>query len=172
MHRTRMTIGSNILDCDRNTKALTADLIIMKLLLNSILSTPEAKFMTIDIKKFYLETELGENNTYSYRQSWCSIKLSHTTSYKTKFIMAKYTYRLIKATIASKKPESQPINNYSNTQYHTAIPLLNIHQDSRSINSITLYLHLWQMILASNTLIKIMLSILLMLSKINIKMLK
>ena len=50
MHRTRMTIGSNILDYNKSTKALTTDLITMKLLLNSILSIPEAKFMTINIK--------------------------------------------------------------------------------------------------------------------------
>ena len=60
MHRTRMTIGSNMLDYNKNTKVLTTDLVTMKLLLNSILSIPEAKFMTIDIKNFYLEIELRE----------------------------------------------------------------------------------------------------------------
>ena len=53
-----MTIGGNLLDYDSNTKTPTADLITLKLLLNSILSTPQAKFMTIDIKNFYLETKL------------------------------------------------------------------------------------------------------------------
>ena len=57
-HRTRMTIGRNLLDYQGNTKTPTANLIIMKLLLNSILSTPSAKFVTIDIKNFYLETKL------------------------------------------------------------------------------------------------------------------
>ena len=32
----------------------------MKLLLNSVLSTPGARFMTIDIKNFYLETKLKD----------------------------------------------------------------------------------------------------------------
>ena len=32
----------------------------MKLLLNSILSTPNTKFMTVDIKNFYLETKLKD----------------------------------------------------------------------------------------------------------------
>jgi hypothetical protein len=34
----------------------TADLLTVKLLLNSIISTPNAKFMTMDIKDFYLDT--------------------------------------------------------------------------------------------------------------------
>ena len=31
----------------------TADLLTVKLMLNSVISTPNAKFMTIDIKDFY-----------------------------------------------------------------------------------------------------------------------
>ena len=34
----------------------TADLLTVKLLLNSIISTPNAKFMTMDNKDFYLNT--------------------------------------------------------------------------------------------------------------------
>ena len=60
IHRTRMTIRGNILDYDGNTKAPIADLITMKLLLNSILSVLGAKFMSINIKNFYLEMELKE----------------------------------------------------------------------------------------------------------------
>ena len=37
---------------------LTADLLSIKLLLNSVISTPNAKFMTMDIKNFYLNTPL------------------------------------------------------------------------------------------------------------------
>ena len=55
-----MIIRGNILDYDNNTKAPTADLITIKLLLNSVLSILGAKFMTIDIKNFYLETELKD----------------------------------------------------------------------------------------------------------------
>ena len=64
-HRTRMTIGDNLLDYDGKTKTPTADLITLKLLLNSVLSIPKAKFLTIDIKNFYLETEL-KNKQYMF----------------------------------------------------------------------------------------------------------
>ena len=36
----------------------TADIITVKLLLNSVISTKEAKFMTMDISNFYLMTPL------------------------------------------------------------------------------------------------------------------
>ena len=36
----------------------TVDLLIVKLLLNIVISTPDAKFMTIDIKDFYLNTPM------------------------------------------------------------------------------------------------------------------
>ena len=41
----------------------TADLLTVQLLLNSVISTPEAKFMIMDIKNFYLNTPL---KTYKY----------------------------------------------------------------------------------------------------------
>ena len=53
-----MTIGGNVLDYNGNTKVLIVDLITIKLLLNSILSILGGKFMTIDIKNFYLEIDL------------------------------------------------------------------------------------------------------------------
>ncbi len=37
----------------------TADLLTVKLLLNSIISTPNAKFTTMDIKDFYLNTPMA-----------------------------------------------------------------------------------------------------------------
>ena len=48
----RITIGSNALDYNNNTKALTDNLITIILLLNSMLSIPGAKLMIIDIKIF------------------------------------------------------------------------------------------------------------------------
>ena len=36
----------------------TVDLLMVKVLLNSMVSMPEAKFMTIDIKNFYLNIPL------------------------------------------------------------------------------------------------------------------
>ena len=38
----------------------TADLIVVKTLLNSVVSTPNAKFLTIDVKDFYLNTPMEQ----------------------------------------------------------------------------------------------------------------
>jgi hypothetical protein len=42
-----------------NVGTLTANLITVKLLINSIISTTGAKFMTMDIKDFYLNTPMA-----------------------------------------------------------------------------------------------------------------
>jgi hypothetical protein len=46
-------MGGNLVNYPDNCGTPTADLLTVKLLLNSIISTPNAKFMTIDIKDFY-----------------------------------------------------------------------------------------------------------------------
>jgi hypothetical protein len=38
----------------------TADLLMVKLMFNSVISMPNAKFMTIDIKDFYLMTPMEQ----------------------------------------------------------------------------------------------------------------
>ncbi len=44
---------------------LTADLLTVKLMLNSVISTPHARWMMVDIKNFYLSTPLKR---YEYLQ--------------------------------------------------------------------------------------------------------
>ena len=57
-NRTRLTVGGNLLTFDGDLYTETVDIITMKLLFNSVLSTPNAKFMCIDITKFYLGTPI------------------------------------------------------------------------------------------------------------------
>ena len=51
-------MGGNLVNYLNDCGTPTADLITVKLLLNSIISTANAKFMTIDIKDFYLMTPM------------------------------------------------------------------------------------------------------------------
>lgn len=55
---TRLAYGGNNLSVDMGCSTPTADLLTVKLLLNSVISTPGAKFMTLDIKDFYLNTPM------------------------------------------------------------------------------------------------------------------
>ncbi len=49
-------MGGNFVNYPGDCGTPTADLLTVKLLLNSIISTPNAKIMTLDLKDFYLMT--------------------------------------------------------------------------------------------------------------------
>jgi hypothetical protein len=49
-------MDNNLVNYPGDCGTPTADLITVKLLLNSIISTPQSKFMTLDLKDFYLMT--------------------------------------------------------------------------------------------------------------------
>ena len=56
--RTRLTVGGNLIDYPWEVTTPTADLTTAKLLFNSVISTPGARFLTMDIKDFYLNTPM------------------------------------------------------------------------------------------------------------------
>ncbi len=55
-NKTRLVVGGDRVHYPGDARTLTADLLTIKLLINSIISTAGAKFMTIDIKVFYLNS--------------------------------------------------------------------------------------------------------------------
>ncbi len=55
-YRTRITIGRNLVNFPKDCGTPTANLLTVKLLLNSIISTPNTKFMTLNLRDFYLMT--------------------------------------------------------------------------------------------------------------------
>jgi len=57
-HRIRFTVGGNRIDYKGKDSTPTADLETIKLLLNSTVSTSNAKMLTADIKFFYLGTPM------------------------------------------------------------------------------------------------------------------
>ena len=58
-YQTRLAVGGNLISYPGDCGTPTVDLLTVKLLLNSIISTVGAKFMTIDIKDFYLNTPMA-----------------------------------------------------------------------------------------------------------------
>ena len=58
VNRTRLTYDGSNLSINMDLSIPTASLLTAKILLNSVISTPGAKFMAIDIKDFYLNTPL------------------------------------------------------------------------------------------------------------------
>jgi hypothetical protein len=56
---TRITMGGNLINYPGNCRTPMAHLLTVKLLFNSVISTPQAKFTCIDIKDFYLCTPMS-----------------------------------------------------------------------------------------------------------------
>ena len=57
-NRVRITVGGNLMDYPGELTTRTADQTMTKFLWNSVISTDWARYMTADIKNFYLETPL------------------------------------------------------------------------------------------------------------------
>ena len=57
-NRVRITVGGDRINYTFDVGTPTADMLLVKLLFNSIISTKGAKFMSLDIKNFYLETPM------------------------------------------------------------------------------------------------------------------
>jgi hypothetical protein len=57
-NRTRLTVGGNLIDYPGDVSTPTADTTTAKMVINSTISTPNAKFMRADIKDFYLGTPM------------------------------------------------------------------------------------------------------------------
>ena len=58
VHRTRLTVGGDKVHYPGDVGTPTADLTLVKMHLNSIISTRGARYMTLDVKNFYLNTPM------------------------------------------------------------------------------------------------------------------
>ena len=57
-HRKRITVGGDLINYPGNVTTRRTDRKTIKPLLNSVVSTTDARFITTDIKNFYLKTEM------------------------------------------------------------------------------------------------------------------
>ena len=57
-NHTRITIGGNCICYPGDVGTKTASFVLVKLVINSVLSQKDAKFVTFDISNFYLQTPL------------------------------------------------------------------------------------------------------------------
>ena len=58
-YRTRLTVGGNLIDYPGNLSMKVADMTTFKILVNSTLSTPGAKWLGLDVKNYYLGTPMA-----------------------------------------------------------------------------------------------------------------
>ena len=66
-HRVRMTVASQNVEYPDNVSTPTVKSTTTKVLINSSLSTKDARFTTLDIKNIYLQTLL---NLFEYMKIW------------------------------------------------------------------------------------------------------
>ena len=62
---TRLTVGGNLIDYPGNLSMKAADMTTFKILVNSTLSTPGAKWLGLDVKNYYLGTPM-DNYKYMF----------------------------------------------------------------------------------------------------------
>ena len=62
-NRTRFTVGGDRINYPGKVATPTADMVVAKMLFNSVVSTKGARFMTLDISNFYLMTPSNAQNT-------------------------------------------------------------------------------------------------------------
>ena len=59
-YRTRITVGSNLIDYPGNLSMKVADMTTFKILVNSTLSIPGARWLGLDVKNYYLGTPMED----------------------------------------------------------------------------------------------------------------
>jgi hypothetical protein len=65
VHCTRLTVGSDKIHYPGDVGAPTADLTLVKVHPNSVISTPGLRYMILDVKNFHFNTPMGR---YKYIQ--------------------------------------------------------------------------------------------------------
>ena len=65
--RVRLTIGENLIEYEGDTATATAEISTIKMLWKSVLSTPGAKYLTIDMKDMHL-ADNEEMHEFEYFQ--------------------------------------------------------------------------------------------------------
>jgi hypothetical protein len=58
--RTILTVGGDQIEYPGDNSTRTAGLTTENILINSVISTPNAKFLVIDVNNFYMNTPLGK----------------------------------------------------------------------------------------------------------------
>ncbi len=69
-NQTRFTVGGDRINYPGKVATPTAEMLVAKMLFNSVISTKGARFMTMDISNFYLMTPL-------HRPEFIHVKLSN-----------------------------------------------------------------------------------------------
>ena len=82
-YHTRITVGGNLIDYPGNLSMKVADMTTFKILMNSTLSTPGARWLGLDVKNYYLGTPMDDYEYMFIPINSIPKKSSRTTNSKT-----------------------------------------------------------------------------------------
>ncbi len=115
-NQTKLLVGGDRVHYPFKAGTPTTDLLTIKLLINSMISTPGARFFTMDIKNFYLCTPMTR---YEYMQLTLSNMpdnvINTTTCATSQHLMGTSTAKSAKACMSSHKRGSLRRNYWSET---------------------------------------------------------
>ncbi len=114
LNGTRLVAGGDRVHYPGNAGTPTANLITIKILINSIISTAGAKLMTMDIKDFYLNTPMARYEYMQLLQTCRTMSSSTTTSGTKPPPMAIFTAKYKRGCMACHRPVSSPNNFLKN----------------------------------------------------------
>jgi hypothetical protein len=104
---TRITIGGNCICFLGDMGTNNASLKLVKLLLNSVLSCPGARFSSINLKNFYLDTPMPDPEYMSALKSPTIWQNSlRSTNFKVASMTVRFTSKLTRAVMAFPRPAS------------------------------------------------------------------
>ena len=127
-NRVRITAGGNLIqDYPGEVTTRTADLTTAKIMWNSVISTPDARFMGIDIKSFFITAELDR---YEYMKMPLDVVPCHVRDQYDLDRKAKngYVYLEIRRAIYGLPQSGALASYYAKDLHHTDITKLHIHQ--------------------------------------------
>jgi len=104
--RTRITIGGICICYPGDVGTNTASLELFKLLLNSVLSRKGARFSTIDLKNFYLDTSIPILNMSALKSQTSQKNSLRNTSLQVQTVMAGSTSKFAAVAMAFPRPAS------------------------------------------------------------------
>ena len=108
---TRITVGSNLIDYSGNLSMKVAGMTTFKILVNSTLSTPGARWLGLDVKNYYLGTPMEDYEYMFIPITSIPHESLHTTNSKTLSISAKSTWRYVTECTVIPRRASWPKNN-------------------------------------------------------------
>jgi hypothetical protein len=151
-NRTRITVGGNLIDYPGDVSTRTADLTTFKTHLNSVISTPGAKYMCMDVGNFYLMTPLDEPEYMRFHISLIPDEIIEAYDLtKSSTPMVLYTSASKRQCMDSRKADYSPTNSFANVLHHMDTTNALTHQVFGNMKHDPSRSHLLLMTLASNT---------------------